>query len=203
MAPQNTDIWEQHFQNKQEMWWLEPAKSALMTRDFFHEKWLQNILIPGIGYGRNAQIFRESSMSVAGIEISETAIEIGKKHYGESITFYNGSVTDMPFDDVVYDGIFCYWLIYLLGEDARRKLIRDCFAELETGGYMVFTVISKMANTYGTGRFLSTDRYEIHPGIEIFFYDRDSIRDEFGEYGLIDLIEVDEKFPFFMITCRK
>ena len=68
---------------------------------------------------------------------------------------------------------------------------------------MVYTVISKTANTYGTGTYLSPDRYEIHPGIEMYFYDRDSIRDEFGEYGLIDTIEVDEKFPFFMVTCRR
>lgn len=59
------------------------------------------MLIPGIGYGRNAQIFRDNGMKVTGIEISGTAIEMAKKHYGSDMTIYHGSVTDMPFDDQI------------------------------------------------------------------------------------------------------
>ena len=52
-----TEFWEQAFKQKQEMWGLEPAKSAVLTKDFFVEQQIKNVLIPGIGYGRNAQIF--------------------------------------------------------------------------------------------------------------------------------------------------
>jgi hypothetical protein len=34
------------------------------------------------GYGRNAQIFKDKGISVTGIEISKTAIEMARKHYG-------------------------------------------------------------------------------------------------------------------------
>lgn len=47
---------------------------------------VKNILIPGIGYGRNAQVFRENGMSVTGIEISQTAIDLAKKHFGDDLT---------------------------------------------------------------------------------------------------------------------
>ncbi|WP_258538893.1 hypothetical protein [Flagellimonas abyssi] len=49
-----TEFWETAFRDKQEMWGMEPAKSAELTKTFFVENSVKNILIPGIGYGRNA-----------------------------------------------------------------------------------------------------------------------------------------------------
>lgn len=66
-----TEFWEEAFKDKQEMWGLEPAKSTILTKDFFVENKVKTVLIPGIGYGRNAQIFSDNGMSVTGIEISQ------------------------------------------------------------------------------------------------------------------------------------
>ncbi len=197
------EFWESNFISKQEMWGINPAKSALITKDLFREKSVKNVLIPGIGYGRNAQIFRENGMSVTGIEISETAIRLLRKHYGEDMTVYHGSVTNMPFDQNQYDGIFCYALIHLLDTEERKKLIRDCYSQLTNGGTMVFTVISKKAPTYGTGTPIGKDRFEQFGGVNMFFYDEDSIREEFGEFGLTEIREVEENFPFYWIVCEK
>lgn len=121
------EFWEEAFGDKKEMWGWQPAKSALLTRDLFVEHKVSKLLIPGIGYGRNAQIFLDSGMVVTGIEISQTAIDMAHKHFGNKLKIYHGSVTAMPFDDNFYDGIFCYGLIYLLDKDERAKLINDCF----------------------------------------------------------------------------
>src|SRR5882757_4331828 len=121
------EFWEKSFIEKQEMWGFEPSKSAVLTKDFFLQKSVKTILIPGIGYGRNAQIFRDNGIAVTGIEISKTAIEMARTHYGSAMAIYHGSVTDMPFDKCEYDGIFCYALIHLLDTDEREKLIRDCY----------------------------------------------------------------------------
>jgi 2-polyprenyl-3-methyl-5-hydroxy-6-metoxy-1,4-benzoquinol methylase len=80
------EFWEEAFKDHQEMWGLEPAKSAVLTNDFFIANHVKNILIPGIGYGRNAQIFRDSGMEITGIEISQTAIDIAKKHFDNDLT---------------------------------------------------------------------------------------------------------------------
>lgn len=198
-----TEFWEAAFNEKQEMWGFEPAKSAVLTKDFFVEKSLKNILIPGIGYGRNAQIFKEAGMAVTGIEISKTAIEIARKHYGEDMPIYHGSVTDMPFDDVLYDGIFCYGLIHLLDANDRQKLVNDCYNQLTPGGYMVFATISKAAKSYGQGKLISKDRYEIFEGAKIFFHDETSIHHEFDSAGLFDITPIEENQSFFLIKCRK
>lgn len=197
------EFWEDNFIEKQEMWGLEPSKSAVLTKDFFVENVVTNMLIPGIGYGRNAQVFRENGITVTGIEISKTAIELAKKHYGADLKIYHGSVTDMPFDKVQYDGIFCYALIHLLDSEERKKLIQDCYNQLSENGYMIFTVITKEAHTYGKGKLISKDRYEIFDGVQMFFYDKESVQNEFGKFGLFEIMELDENFPFFMIKCKK
>lgn len=197
------EFWELHFNEKQEMWGMAPARSAVLARDFFLQHSVKNVLVPGIGYGRNAQLFRDSGMEVTGIEISQTAISLAEKHYGTGMMIYHGSVTDMPFDKHLYDGIFCYALIHLLDSAQRAKLIRDCYTQLAEGGHMIFTVISKEAHTYGRGTYLSKDRYELFGGVQMFFYDQDSISTEFGEAGLLEVTEVSESYPFFLIKCRK
>ncbi|GAO44687.1 class I SAM-dependent methyltransferase [Flavihumibacter petaseus] len=197
------EFWEAAFSDKQEMWGFEPAKSAVIAKDLFVEKGVRDVLIPGIGYGRNAQIFRSNNMSVTGIEISQTAIDLARKHYGDSLTIYHGSVTEMPFNHRQYDGIFCYALIHLFDQSEREKLISDCWQQLATPGYMVFSVISKTAKNYGKGKLISKDRYEIFEGARLYFYNREAIGKEFRAYGLSTIQEVDEQFPFYLIICKK
>lgn len=198
-----TEIWEHTFKQRQAMWGFEPAHSAVVTNDFFREKGVKHVLVPGIGYGRNAQLFIQHGMRVTGIEVSPTAIELGRQHYGASMKVYQGSVTDMPFDTAVYDGIFCYALVHLLAREERAKLIQDCYDQLADGGYMVFTAISKQAHTYGKGRFISQDYYEVFDGIKMFFYDQESIDEEFSQVGLFETTPIEEEYPFFLIKCYK
>lgn len=197
------EFWEDNFIEKREMWGFEPAKSASLTKKFFVEKGLRNILIPGIGYGRNAQIFRDSGISVTGIEISRTAIEMARKHYGPDMAIYHGSVIDMPFDDRQYDGIFCYALIHLLSSTERARLVADCYNQLAENGYMVFAVVTKEAPIYGRGKLVDKDRFEIADGVKMFFYDLESVNAEFEKVGLFEITEVDDVYPFFLIKCRK
>lgn len=198
-----TEFWEEAFKEKKEMWGLEPAKSTVLTSNFFAENGVKTILIPGIGYGRNAKIFIDNGMTVTGIEISETAIELAKKHFGNNLKIYHGSVTEMPFDDRKFDGIFCYGLLYLLDEEERAKLIQDCYNQLTESGFMVFTVITKQAQTYGQGTWISKDRFEMFGGVKIYFYTTETIEEEFGKVGLFEVTEVQENYPFYLIKCRK
>ncbi|WP_378187585.1 class I SAM-dependent methyltransferase [Aquimarina sp. W85] len=198
-----TEFWETAFNDKQEMWGMNPAKSAELTKNFFLEKSVKNILIPGIGYGRNAQPFIENGINVNGIEISKTAIELAKKHYGNGMTIFHGSVTKMPFDDKKYDGIFCYALIHLLDNEERRKLIQDCYNQMTENGFMVFTAITKEAPNFGKGKLIEKDRYEFHEGTKIFYYDQESVKAEFNDFGLFEISEVNENQPMYLIKSKK
>ena len=198
-----TEFWEEAFRDKQEMWGFTPAKSTVLTKDFFVKQKISNVLIPGIGYGRNAQLFVDNGITVSGIEISQTAIDLAQKHFGKDLKIYHGSVTEMPYDNNLYDGIFCYGLIYLLDEKKKKKLIQDCFKQLKENGFMVFTAITKDAETYGQGKLVSKDQFEMFGGVKIFFYDKETIEAEFGDAGLFEVTEVLENYPFHLIKCRK
>ncbi|QHW30877.1 class I SAM-dependent methyltransferase [Paenibacillus rhizovicinus] len=206
-----TEIWESSFIENQMMWGFEPSESAILIKDLFLAKNVKDILIPGFGYGRNAKIFMDNGIRVTGIEISQTAIDLARKA-GLANPVFHGSVSDMPFDDKQYDGIFCYALIHLLNKDEREKFIQACYNQLKPGGTMVFTTISKDAPMYGKGKQLGKDYYEIMDGMKMFFYDAESVDQEFGKYGQIDCSEIVEPhknaenkpaFPFIMIKCHK
>ncbi|WP_066254048.1 class I SAM-dependent methyltransferase [Neobacillus drentensis] len=206
-----TEFWESSFIENQMMWGFEPSDSAILTNDFFLEKKVKDILLPGTGYGRNAKVFIDNGINVTGIEISNTAIELARQN-GLDINIFHGSVTDMPFDNKLYDGIFCYALIHLLNSREREKFISDCYNQLKPGGYMIFTTISKEAPMFGKGKPLGKDYFEIMEGVKMFFYDSDSIKQEFGNYGLIEISEIVEPhknmekkppFKFLMVKCQK
>jgi SAM-dependent methyltransferase len=207
-----TEFWEASFKEKQTMWGFEPADSAIETADFFRKKGLNNILIPGFGYGRNAKIFSDKGFNVTGIEISETAIALARKHYGDNLKVYHGSVNSMPFDRELYDGIFCYALIHLLNEKERKVFINNCYNQLRPSGYMVFTTISKKYSAYREGKEIGKDTFETKHGVNLFFYDSDSIEDEFIKVGLIEAKEIQEpakdtgsmpQLNLWQIICKK
>lgn len=185
------------------MWGSSPASAALVSAKAFDKAGFRKILIPGIGYGRNAEPFLEKGMEVTGIEISGTAVALAKGHYHESLKIYHGSVADMPFDDNRYDGIFAHALINLLDQDERAKLIADCYNQLGEKGLMIFTAITKQASTYGYGNPAGKDRFEQFGGVKIFFYDLNSIQKEFKAFGLIAVQEIWENYPFYLIQCKK
>lgn len=53
-----TEFWEQAFKDKQEMWGLNPAKSTVITKDFFVEQKVKSVLIPGIGLRTKCKNFQ-------------------------------------------------------------------------------------------------------------------------------------------------
>jgi hypothetical protein len=70
------DYWETKFKEEGIAWKFEPSDSALIALDLFKANQLNKILIPGVGYGRNAKVFCDNGFNVTGIEISQTAIDL-------------------------------------------------------------------------------------------------------------------------------
>lgn len=204
-----SEFWEAAFREKNLMWGEAPIPLAIEVSEIFQQLGYRKILIPGFGYGRNARPFYEKGFEVTGIEISGTAIKLAHELLGQEIRVFQGSVDDMPFDQDSYDGIFCHALIHLLDSGQRKKLILDCYRQLRRGGMMFFTAITKDASTYGVGEKLGTDRYRTKDGVNLYFYDQDSIKDEFGEVGLIEVAKIAEAgngkpaATFWKVVCKR
>lgn len=206
------NFWDSSFEKHQAMWGYTAALSANIVKDFFLQEGIKDILIPGIGYGRNAAVFIQSGISVTGIEISKTAIDIAHENFDPVLKIFHGSVTEMPFEPTQYEGIFCYGLLYLLDEHQRSKMLNDCYNQLKPGGWMVFTVISKNSPNYGIGKEVGENTFEIGKGGQLYFYDHQAVMHEFGQFGITDVAEIEEPnnrlstqpgFKFFLVKCQK
>jgi hypothetical protein len=77
---------------------------------------------------------------------------------------------------------------------------------------MVFVTISKMDFRFGQGIEISKDTFEPWAGLTLYFYDSDSIKSDFGNYGLIDAQVINEpktdlgnkpSQKFWYILCKK
>ena len=101
-----TEFREAAFTENQLMWGREPTASAIFASDYFARTGAKDVLIPGIGYGRNAKEFLDHGMSVTGIEISDTAIALAQSRLNLVIPIHHGSVANMPCDSKLYDGVF-------------------------------------------------------------------------------------------------
>jgi len=206
------EFWDNMFQKIGSAWSFEPTDSACQVSELFASNNFNKILIPGIGFGRNAKPFQEKGMDVTGIEISGTAIRIAREN-GLDFIIHHGSVAEMPFDDLVYDGIYCYALIHLFNQKERRQFLKNCFDQLREGGVMVFIAVSKgYTKLYENGRQISKDRFRLPNELNVFFYDPESIEREFGRFGLIEYCEIEEPvkhlpneepMKFWMVVCKK
>ncbi|MAU72528.1 MAG: SAM-dependent methyltransferase [Pseudozobellia sp.] len=197
------EFWESNFKEKGEMWGEQPCKSAQLANQFFIENKLNKILVPGIAYGRNAKLFQDNRMHVTGIEISPTAIGIAKRFLDDNTFIYEGSVDHMPFDQDSYDAIYSHALLHLLDEAHRKNFIKACYDQLKSKGFMLFTTISQNARSYRKGEKVGENRFELHKGAPIYFYDNDSLMADFKPYGLIEITEIQEDHPMYLIKCQK
>lgn len=206
------EFWESTFQEVETLWGYEAADSAIQTCKFFSQHHMKEILIPGVGYGRNAGVFLDHGMHVTGIEISASAIKLSDQHKRKHFHIHHGSVAQMPFDDKLFDGIFCYALIHLLNKNERKQLIRNCFKQLKPKGYMVFVAISTKDRLYGKGKRLSENRFEISNGLKVYFYSPETAANEFNEFGLVEVSEIEEPIKHMkheaplecvMVMCEK
>ena len=203
-----SEFWESVYRNNEKMWGEQPTDNAKTVLGVFQHHNVNTILIPGFGYGRNAKVFYDAGFDVTGIEISKTAIERARKYFGNYVTIHHGSVTDMPFDNKLYQSIYCYSLIHLLNKNERKKLIEDCYAQIMDNGIMVFVALSTNDKRYGIGEALEKNTFHSPNGLNLYFYDEVAIKEEFGDYNIIEVKEINEpeKNPneiHWMIVCKK
>ena len=205
------DFWELKFKSEGLLWDFYPSDSAIEAVNIFKANNFKKILIPGIGYGRNAKLFLENKFNVTGIEISNSAIDLANSN-GINCKIYHGSVTSMPFDNEIYDGIFCYALIHVLNQFERRRFLKACFNQLRINGLMIFVITSVQNSMFGSGRLLSKNRFEVSKGLQVFFYDRNSVENEFNSFGMTEYKEIDEPVKFmtgqppikmYQVICKK
>lgn len=202
------EFWESVYKSNDEMWGENPTDNSKHVLDLFQRNKIKSVLIPGFGYGRNAKVFYDKGFIVSGIEISKTAIQRARKYFGNDVIIHHGSVTDMPFDNTHFESIYCYSLIHLFDKVDRLKLIQDCYSQLKKNGIMVFVALSINDRRYGAGDEVKKNTFHSPNGLNLYFYDKASVLEEFGQYNIKELKEINEPEEnpserHWMIVCKK
>ena len=203
-----TEFWESVFKNNEKMWGENPTDNAQTVLRLLQKQNITNLLIPGFGYGRNAKVFYAQGFKVTGIEISKTAILRAQKHFGKDVLIHHGSVTDMPFNTNQYQAIYCYSLIHLLKKADRIKLISACYKQLEPKGLMIFVALTVNDQRFRIGKEVESNTFQSPNGLNLYFYDKAAVIEEFGNFNIIDTSEINEPEEnptekHWMIICRK
>jgi len=205
------NYWEKTYKEEGTLWSFESCDSAIISADYFHEKGIKKMLVLGVGYGRNTKPFLKKKFDLTGIEISKTAIKLANEN-GFTFPIHHGSVLDMPYNNIKYDGIFCYALLHLFNDKERFIILNACHHQLTDNGYMIFVVISTKDKMFGNGTLLSKNRFKIKNGLQVFFYDPKAIESEFKNFGFLEYKEIDEPIKHlnnedplkcYMIKCKK
>lgn len=187
----NKNYWEQRFGKEGMIWGETPSKTAYYALDVFRRHDVNNILIPGSGYGRNSKLFSSSGYLVTGVEISETACSMARQFDAKS-EFHNGSVLDMSFDTVSYDAIYCFNVLHLFLESDRRLFLEECRKKLKEEGLAFFTAFSDKESNYGDGREVERNTFETRPGRPAHYYSEDELSEEFDSYRIIETGMMDD-----------
>jgi len=178
-------FWEERFSDEGRIWGDIPSRSAGHAIGLFKKAGVHEVLVPGSGYGRNAVAFARAGFQVTGIEISATAFSLAQQN-NQEIRYHHGSVLDMPFDDSMYDGIYCFNLLHLFRKNDRKAFLKRCREQLMEGGVVFFVVFSEREGSFGTGRNVEENTFESKPGREVHYYSETDLVSEFRDLELLE-----------------
>jgi len=168
------NYWNKRFINEKLMWGIYPSNVAIECEKVFKENKVKNILIMGIGYGRNGKYFIENGYNVDGVEYSEEAINLGRE-FCPQINFFCGSVLDIELNKK-YDAVFCYSILHLFLKNDRELFLENCKKHCIKGGLIAVSCCSVKDKTFGTGNKVEESTYEIKPGKIMHFYNEDEMK---------------------------
>jgi len=186
------EYWNNRFSEKGKIWGTEPSKTAIYALKLFKKYEIKKILIPGAGYGRHTKFFSANNYEVTGIEISEKGLSIARDLDSESKLLL-GSVLDMPFDDEIYDAVFCYNLLHLLLEKQRISFIEKCYNQLRNAGFAFFSVFSEQEDSYGKGVQIEENTFESKPYRPTHYFTEEDLLQHFDTFTVIETSIIEEK----------
>lgn len=185
------EYWNNRFSDKGKIWGAQPSITANYALELFQGYNIKKILIPGSGYGRHTKFFSIHNYEVTGIEISEVAINLAKQFDTKS-KFILGSTLDMPFNDEIYDAIFCYNLLHLLFEKERVLFLEKCHNQLKDNGLVFFSVFSELEKSFGKGIKIEENTFESKPYRPTHYFTEQDLLEHFKNFTVIEIHIIEE-----------
>lgn len=179
------DFWENRFRNESYALGMEASDVAKVAETYFRENNVSNIIIPGIGYGRNAKYFTDRGYAVDGLEIAEEAINIGKM-FAPKVNFINHSALKIIHGKKC-DAVFCFDLLQLFMQEERQMIIDNCARYCKADGIVVLSCLSTKDILYNIGYEVEPNSFEYMQGFPIHFADEEEMTNIHEDLQIIKL----------------
>mgnify|MGYP004456552865 CR=1 FL=1 len=169
------------------------------------------ILDLGCGAGRHVFFMGNEKIIPYGVDFSDEGIEYTKemlKEYGLNQYIENmkvASLTDLPFEEGVFDGIICYGVLYYLDIQNIKKAVREMNRVLKKGGKVLLVVRTIDDYRYQNGKQVSAEKNTIivdeasegkcahsENGMLMHFFEEKELRELFSEFANVTIDYIKE-----------
>jgi len=132
-----------------------------------------NALILETGCG-NGKTLSSLGPNAIGIDISTTAVKLA----GSSALV--GDIRFLPFNDEIFDIIFCWHVLGHLSSSERRTAADEMLRVLKPGGVLYFKDFSRNDFRYGKGIEVEPSSFLRGDGIVTHYFEREELMSLFG-----------------------
>lgn len=163
------------------IWGKDECPSAVLAHESFAAHGVENILVPGCGYGRNSLYLAQKGFNVVGFDISNTAIEYAREQANrldlDNLTYEVDSLFDSEFlEGKQFDGIYLSNIIHLFLEEQRKQVLDVMTSLLKPGGILTFSVVSIYdKGNFGKGEEVEPNTFMKHKDKLLHCYDEEEL----------------------------
>ena len=133
--------WEQSYREKDTPWDLggaAPPLISLLKKEGVNLLTGQTVLVPGCGYGHDAEALRRVGLEVTGLDLAPTALKSANQLYGDAVRWLEGDFLDasmVPEHSV--DMIFEHTCFCAIEPEQRSDYVKSAKHWLAPGGFLL------------------------------------------------------------------
>ena len=182
------NYWDKRFRSEGKIWGEKPSITLELAIDYFSKNNVCKVLVPGSGYGRNAEALAKAGFDVFGVESSEVAHKMAvssNEKRGLEIDYELGNVLEMPYGDESFEGVYCFNTLHFFKRDERIRFIEETYRILKRCGLAVFTVFSEKEHSFGKGREIESNTFESKKGRPAHYFSEKDLNEHFKNYEIL------------------
>lgn len=187
--------WEKRYRSEGKIWGDNPSVTVNVALEYFIKKGVHKVLVPGSGYGRNAEALAKAGFNVSGIEISETAYRIAVNSNDEKnlgIDYTLGDVSQMPYESEQFEGVYCFNLLHLFKRKERTKFTDYMYLILKPDGIVIVTVFSEKEISFGKGKKIEHNTFESKKNRPVHYFTEKDLNEHFKKFSVLENTIIEE-----------